>query len=73
MISTILKAISLAIIAVFVAAFVVFIGIWFIAIIMLVFAVLGIAYAGNVPFVVNKNGKKVGYYTRKSGFVKTEQ
>lgn len=66
--SSILKLIGLVLIgAILVVAFV-FFFVWGIALLVVVFAVFGIAYYSNIRFTVSKDGKKIGTYTRKGGF-----
>jgi hypothetical protein len=47
-------------------------GVWIIGLMAIVAACFAIAYLFNVPFTVTEKGKKVGYFSCSTGFVRKE-
>jgi len=67
--TSVLKAIALLLIGGLMVCAFVFFAVWGIALLLFVFAIFGVAWAGNVRFKVTSEGKHIGWYTRKGGFV----
>lgn len=69
----VLKGIALAVLTALIGV-VMFFGVTFMLMVIgFAIAVLIIAYALNVKFTVSQNGEKIGTWSRKAGFVRTQR